>query len=123
MIILKKICTRCNIEKPISEFYKKSGTDRVYSECKVCFGDRRMDAYREKQSKVSEYKTQRGCQKCGYNAHAVALDLHHTDSTEKENNVAAMARSNMSWSKIQAEMDKCIVLCAICHRLEHHMDI
>lgn len=120
---MKKICTRCNIEKPLTEFYKKSNSNKHYAECKTCFSERRMNTYREKQTKVTEYKKQKGCQKCGYNEHAVALDLHHIDSAEKENTIAIMTKSNMSWSKIKIEMDKCIVLCAICHRLEHHMDI
>lgn len=68
---------------------------------------------------VNTHKLQSGCQACGYNEHAEALDLHHfTDDKEME--VSKMAVRAHAIERIQAEIAKCIVLCAICHRLHHH---
>ena len=113
-----KVCTACKKEKTEEEFYKKSN-GKFHSECKKCFNERRMKSYYEKQEKINKYKTESGCYICGYNEHAVCLDLHHYEDTEKENNVSRMVTQNYSWDKIQKEIDKCIVLCAMCHRKLH----
>jgi len=59
------------------------------------------------------------CEKCGYNKNLAALEFHHTDPSKKENqlDVRKLANSSMSW--IMNEFDKCLVLCANCHREEH----
>ena len=31
-----KICTKCKVEKPLSEFYKRSNKDSLHSWCKLC---------------------------------------------------------------------------------------
>ena len=55
------------------------------------------------------------CQICGYSKHQVALDFHHIDPSEKD---FAMGHKGYtrSWEKIKEELDKCILLCATCHR-------
>ncbi len=45
------------------------------------------------------------------------LDFHHPD--EKEQGIATMVVNGYSKESIRAEIDRCIVLCANCHRLEH----
>ena len=47
------------------------------------------------------------------------LDFHHLDPKEKETNVATACRAGWSIPHLQAEMAKCIVLCANCHRKHH----
>jgi len=61
-----------------------------------------------------------GCTKCGFNEHPNCLDFHHLDPNEKEVNVATTAMKN-KWGRerIMKEVDKCIVVCANCHRLIH----
>ena len=68
---------------------------------------------------VSEYKMQHGCLKCGYKEHPSALDFHHIDESKKEFNIGHMIRQAFSIKKIKTEIDKCDVLCANCHRIEH----
>ena len=58
------------------------------------------------------------CSKCGF-AHHAALDFHHEDPTEKEYNVNRLI-SNGQFKKAYAEIEKCIVLCANCHRIHHY---
>jgi len=43
------------------------------------------------------------------------LDYHHVDATKKEFNVGASLNSR---ARIGAEINKCTVLCVICHRME-----
>jgi hypothetical protein len=46
------------------------------------------------------------------------LDFHHKDPLQKERTVAML--TSCSKKKIITEMNKCIVLCAICHRRAHN---
>ena len=69
---------------------------------------------------VAEYKAERGCEDCGI-TDARCLDLHHRDGEEKVMAVSEMMYRS-SWKKVQSEMDKCRVLCANCHRIEHADD-
>ena len=58
------------------------------------------------------------CTKCEQN-HPAALDFHHTDPSEKENLVSKLV-SNGCFAAAMEEMQKCIVLCANCHRIHHY---
>jgi hypothetical protein len=55
---------------------------------------------------------------CGFN-HPAALDFHHVDPKEKENNIHRLV-SDGRWARVYEEIKKCIVLCANCHRLHHY---
>ena len=60
-----------------------------------------------------EYKGGK-CQICGYKKFQGALDLHHVDGI-KEFGIADKGYTR-SWEKVRAELDKCILVCANCHR-------
>lgn len=47
-----------------------------------------------------------------------ALDFHHVD--EKVGGVSQMVNHGYSKERIREEMERCIVLCANCHRIEHY---
>lgn len=55
------------------------------------------------------------CAICGYDACYAALDFHHTDAVTKDYDISA----RMSWKAISAELPKCVLLCARCHREVH----
>lgn len=61
-----------------------------------------------------EYKGGK-CQLCGYNKYQGALDLHHVDPKQKEFNISRKGHSR-SWERVKKEIDKCILVCANCHR-------
>ena len=56
------------------------------------------------------------CQVCGYNRCIRALTFHHLSPAEKDFNIGGSTRA---WSRIKAELDKCILLCANCHAEAH----
>jgi hypothetical protein len=58
------------------------------------------------------------CEKCGYSKCKEALEFHHTDPNKKDFGLSAKGITH-SWIKITEELDKCIMLCANCHREEH----
>ena len=55
------------------------------------------------------------CQICGYYKYQGALDLHHLNPKTKEFGIGDKGYTR-SWEKIKLELNKCILVCANCHR-------
>ena len=64
-----------------------------------------------------EFKATLSCAHCGENE-PVCLDFHHLDPSQKDRNVTK-GMTGWSYKRIMEEIEKCIVLCANCHRKEH----
>ncbi len=64
-----------------------------------------------------EYKGGK-CAICGYQKYIGAFDLHHVGDSEKSFGLS-MKGLTRSWEKTKHEADKCILLCANCHREVH----
>jgi HNH endonuclease. len=58
-----------------------------------------------------------GDRHCGYSRCIKALEFHHRDPAEKD--FAPGGSYVLGWERIRQEFDKCILLCANCHREEH----
>jgi hypothetical protein len=72
----------------------------------------------KRQAEYLEFKKTLKCTRCGF-SHPAALQFHHTDPTTKEATIATVARS-WSLKKLKEEIDKCEILCANCHAIEHY---
>ena len=61
------------------------------------------------------------CEICGYNKCLGALDFHHLDPNQKD---FAISNSNIykNLDKLKEEIDKCILVCANCHREIHYKE-
>jgi len=57
------------------------------------------------------------CTRCGWTGNQAALQFHHKNSAEKDFTIGNV--SNKSWDSLKKEMQKCILLCANCHMIEH----
>jgi len=68
---------------------------------------------------VHKYKESRGCMDCGEKLPYYVLDLDHREPSEKEFTPSRLYK-NGSWSVMRAELDKCDVVCANCHRIRTH---
>lgn len=64
-----------------------------------------------------EYKGSK-CQICGYNKCSEALEFHHNNPNEKDFNLSDRDLI-LDWQIIKKELDKCILVCANCHREIH----
>ena len=83
--------------------------------CKECRKNAVIDIRRRNKIRLVEYKGGK-CEICGYNKCIDALELHHLNPNEKEFGIAGETRS---LEKLKIEADKCILLCANCHRELH----
>lgn len=58
------------------------------------------------------------CSICGYNKCKNALEFHHTDPAKKEFGLSKSGLTR-SWERVKNEIEKCILICANCHRELH----
>ncbi len=68
--------------------------------------------------KAVEYKDNK-CIRCGWSGDISGFDFHHSNPSEKDFELSGKIIASMKWDKVTVELDKCELLCALCHRLEH----
>ena len=102
------ICKKHNIE-----LVRQSGTLR----CLKCNVERVQKRRQNLKIMAINYKGNK-CQICDYNKCYSALEFHHLDPKEKDFGISAKGYTR-SWDKVKEELDKCIMVCANCHRELH----
>ena len=120
---MNRVCKKCNIEKNIEDFARNGGRYRTI--CKSCDSERVKQKILITVAYVQTLKDH--CSICGYSKDKSALEFHHTDESDKLFNIGSFACSRI-WSiktkqLIDAEIKKCICLCANCHRELHSKQI
>ena len=55
---------------------------------------------------------------CSYKKTPWAMDLHHIDESKKSFDMSSGGLTR-SWERTKKEADKCVLLCANCHREIH----
>lgn len=110
-------CLSCNIIKPQNDFYKRG--KKYMSHCKQCYQKKYSDKGRTQKQKAVSYLGGK-CSKCGYDKCLSALEFHHLDPKTKDINPSQLMRF-VSFDKLKSELDKCVLLCANCHREEHDL--
>ncbi len=115
-----KVCKDCGESLPLTVFYRNANmADGHLSWCKRCvvnrYGPGRSRRAKDDRGYFQCVKVERGCTDCGYSADPVALDFDHLPGTTKKYRIACMA--GMSRALIDAEIAKCEVVCANCHRI------
>jgi hypothetical protein len=90
---------------------------RGYYRCTKC----RMDAVNRKRKQLKkdlvEYKGGK-CEICGYDKCVAAMDFHHKNPEEKDFGLSQNGHTK-GWESLKNEADKCLLLCANCHRELH----
>lgn len=116
-----KICSKCGIEKPISEYHKngfdRNGNQKYRGYCKICANKRESQRYWEKKEYIDAQRTE--CAKCG-DTRSYVLDFHHRNPENKEFTIGKMKKG--AKQILQNEIDKCVCLCANCHREFHYLE-
>lgn len=118
-----KKCSTCQETKPLAEFHstgynrpKKDGTrTKVYKpDCKDCANAKWKQRFYDKLERAGVVWK---CQECGYDRCVAAIEFHHLDPNEKDFVIAHAWTA--SFDRILAEISKCAILCANCHREVH----
>src|SRR5206468_1302825 len=65
-----------------------------------------------------ELKSTKSCSRCGERT-PECLQFHHPDRSQKEFDLGLAVGSGWARTRILAEMERCIVLCANCHLIHH----
>jgi hypothetical protein len=128
-----KTCTRCRGAKPLDQFPPvRRGHSRLQSWCRACFAEvnaanyrkdaasarARIAAYIRAQREVVhrrlvEYLQAHPCVDCG-ERDLVVLEFDHLG--EKVADISVYAGGRRTWPTVLAEIEKCAVRCANCHR-------
>lgn len=109
-------CQRCGeyfISADMSSKKQKDGTVH-FTYCKKCWSEITIQHKKNRKQKLIESHGSKCCV-CGYNKCEKALEFHHIDSSEKINDVSKIYKN----SDMEKEIEKCILLCANCHRELH----
>lgn len=134
---MKKICKVCNEVKDINDFHiHRTMRDGHRNECKDCknkicrgikskkpkeYHNNKSRLYRKaNRDKIVEYYGGKlTCIHCGLQDPIFSVyDFHHLDRTLKLEGIGQLI--NKGWKRIEAELKKCIVLCANCYRKVHY---
>lgn len=127
-------CCMCGIEKPLSEFaFRSVATGELQSHCRACHAAyrrahylRNRDAYVQREAariasfriinrrNVFDYLSTHPCVDCG-ETDVVVLDFDHRDPLTKGGDIGFIA-AHKPWRFVLAEIAKCDVRCANCHR-------
>lgn len=129
-----KTCAKCGESRPNEDFARnKRAADGLQSRCRVCnnawakahydaFSQEKREHYTDRVSRrnkevrawINSFKDQ-PCMDCGGTFPAVAMDFDHRPGEVKVKEVNKMYKN--SKAAILAEIAKCDVVCANCHRI------
>lgn len=121
-----KECKKCKNELPVSEFYEQKQVGLVNGQvwpyldcfCKTCRLNYGHERRRARKQQAVEYLGGK-CVDCGLVDIPEVYDFHHTDPSKKD---FTIGKSSKAFDAIKSELDKCILLCAVCHRKRHALD-
>ena len=129
-----KTCSRCEKIKPESEFWLKSrAKSRLQPWCKKCLyeyreargwynktqAEQQKRWHRRRKAWVDSLKMDKPCTDCGRIYPPCVMDFHHRDKGSKVFTISKVARHGDK-AKLLAEIEKCDLLCANCHRIRTH---
>ena len=101
-----RICKLCN--KKFKDYQ-----DRCITRCGSC--NTKIRRFRAKAAAINLLGGK--CVKCGWHGNQATMQFHHKDPNKKDFTIGNVA--NKSWDSIKKEMQKCLLLCANCHMIEH----
>ena len=113
--------------KEYNDRYKTKYPERI-TEQKISYKKRHKDILRTKNSKRQKETTRKhkiqaieylggSCFDCKGKFIPACYDFHHLDPSIKDKEIAKLM--SRSFENIKIELDKCVLLCANCHRIRH----
>jgi hypothetical protein len=114
-------CHRCGETRPITMFYVAIEARRVgghaHWHCRFCQREINSARRRPRQDYVDAIKLANGCADCGLRSpHPEIYDFDHLPGFDKVASVSALLTKG-TFDDLVAEVAKCDVVCANCHRI------
>lgn len=113
--------TKRDRERRYAKKFRDSGKAKAYKKIwlntekgKACNRRSSTNRYKKHKTLLDNFKAGKCCVDCGFNKWPECLDFHHIDPGEKEFTISQSLTK--SWARTLKEIDKCILLCANCHR-------
>ena len=95
----------------------KEYNKKYYAVNKEAVKKKNAQAKKRSYAEWRQFKSMFKCIHCGF-SHPAAIDFHHVDKTDYKS-VADLVK-NGNFSAAKREVQKCVALCANCHRVHHH---
>ena len=127
-----KKCSKCNLEKSLDSFNKKSDR-RLQPYCRDCDNAHAREYYKKNRDRVKgqinsarkirianlskeirELKESTPCTDCGISYPYYVMDFDHVRGN-KTGNISHMINSAVT-KKVREEIEKCEIVCSNCHR-------
>lgn len=110
----KYIEQECQIHGKTKHIYVENSNKYICVKCRSSAVQRKRYNLKHK---LVEYKGGK-CEICGYNKCDAALEFHHLNPNEKDFGIAYKGYTR-NFDECKKEVDKCILVCANCHRELH----
>jgi len=101
------------------QIYHREYHKKYYQKRKEYYLTRNVDRRIMLRNYLNEYKNNKFCVTCKESA-TPCLDFHHIDPQNKIESIAWFPNKGYSIKKLHEEIDKCIIICANCHRKLHN---
>ena len=111
----KKHCRRCNNEYGRKYYiqHREERLKKIYVNVK---------ALKKRRKEFVDELKNKPCMDCKNRFPSVCMDFDHRDETQKKFNIAAMiGQGGFSLETLKAEIAKCDLVCANCHRIRTHI--
>lgn len=118
---MTKKCKDCGQELPITEFHSNGqdrGKKRYKPRCRKCSNNR---ARAQRDELIKTHFGGWKCSRCGFEGRPIQFDCHHARGVKRFKISENFRKAVSSKTVFLNELEKCDLLCANCHRLEHEV--
>lgn len=127
-----KVCRVCGIKKHYEHFHpNKTCAGGVVGTCRQCTNKKRQKWYDDNRQRRQGYANEKNrsrkldavqkfgdkCHDCGMSYPPYVYEFHHLDPSGKDVNPSKAM--TYSVEKMWRELDKCVMVCANCHKIRH----
>jgi hypothetical protein len=128
---VNKTCVTCQMSKPLTQFNRRaSAVDGRQARCRDCckrwyvehrdahrvaVAARKVRVRQDYRERIAAYLLEHPCVDCG-EADIRVLDFDHRPGVEKIEAIAVLVMRQAPLQRVLAEIEKCDVRCANCHR-------
>lgn len=114
-----RTCNSCGDLLEEGDNWSPSRAKTSHPQCNDCVKREVRNKRKQRKLEAIEYLGGK-CSDCGGEFHIASYDFHHIKPSEKEHKPSSLM--TCSKERLYKELDKCILLCANCHRVHHYKE-